>query len=91
MKKIIVCLSFVSIFCKNRDKFSYLRFNKIDSKIHYPKPLHMHDAAKKFNYRKGQFKNAENLSKKVISIPVHEFNTKKYLDFIIKKIKQFYN
>ena len=79
-------------YCKNRDKLnSYLRFNKIDSKIHYPKPLHMHDAAKKFNYRKGQFKNAENLSKKVISIPVHEFITKKHLDFIIKKIKQFYN
>ena len=79
-------------YCKNRDKLNnYLRQNKIDSKIHYPKPLHLHDAAKKFNYHKGQFKNAETLAKKVISIPVHEFITKKQLDFIIKKIGEFYN
>ena len=45
----------------------------------------------KFNYRYGQFENAEKLSKKVISIPVHEFIKKEQLDFIIKKIKKFYN
>ena len=79
-------------YCKDRDSLNkYLRLNKIDSKIHYPTPLHLHDAAKKFNYRKGQFKNAETLSRKVISIPVHEFIKKKQLDFIIKKIKEFYN
>ena len=79
-------------YCKNRDNLNkYLRNNKIDSKVHYPKPLHLHDAAKKFNYYKGQFRNAETFSKKIISIPVHEFITKKQLDFIIKKIKEFYN
>ena len=79
-------------YCKDRDSLNkYLRLNKIDSKIHYPTPLHLHDAAKKFNYRKGQFKNAETLSRNVISIPVHEFIKKKQLDFIIKKIKEFYN
>ncbi len=79
-------------FCERRDQLNnFLRKNKIDSKIHYPIPLHLHEAAKKFKYRKGQFKNAESLSKKVISIPVHEFVTKNELDFMIKKIKFFYN
>ncbi len=79
-------------FCEKRDKLNnFLRKNKIDSKIHYPIPLHLHGAAKKFKYRKGQFKNAERLSKKVISIPVHEYVTKNELDFIIKKINSFYN
>ena len=78
-------------FCKRRDELNnFLRKNKIDSKIHYPKPLHLHDAAKKFKYRKGQFVNAESLSNKVISIPVHEFIKKKHLDYIINKIKFFY-
>ena len=36
-------------------------------------------------------KNAEKLSKKVISIPVHEFVSKKQLDLIINKIQKFYN
>ena len=78
-------------YCKNRDKLNdYLRKNKIDSKIHYPKPLHLHTAAKKFNYKKGQFPNAERLAKKVISLPVHEFVKKKELNYMIKKIKKFY-
>ena len=79
-------------FCENRDKLNkFLRTNKIDSKIHYPKPLHLHDAAKMFNYKKGQFKNAEKLSKKVISIPVHEYMNKNHLNLIINKIQKFYS
>ena len=78
-------------FCEKRDALNvYLRKNKIDSKIHYPKPLHLHDAAKKFKYKKGQFKNAEKLAKKVISIPVHEYIKINQLNFIIKKINEFY-
>ncbi len=78
-------------FCEKRNALnSYLRKYKIDSKVHYPKPLHLHDAAKKFKYKKGQFKNAEKLANKVISIPVHEFITTNQLNFIIKKIKDFY-
>jgi len=79
-------------YCEKRNQLNnFLRSNKIDSKIHYPKPLHLHNAAKKFKYNKGQFKNAEKLSKKVISIPVHEFVSKKQLDLIINKIQKFYN
>ena len=79
-------------YCEKRDDLNnFLRKNKIDSKIHYPKPLHLHEAAKKFKYKKGQFPNAEKLSKEVISIPVHEFITKKQLDFMINKIQKFYN
>ncbi|MDB3943294.1 DegT/DnrJ/EryC1/StrS family aminotransferase [Candidatus Pelagibacter sp.] len=79
-------------YCEKRNQLNdFLRSNKIDSKIHYPKPLHLHEAAKKFKYHKGQFKNAEKLSKKVISIPVHEFVSKKQLDLIINKIQKFYN
>jgi len=78
-------------YCKKRDALNkYLRKNKIDSKIHYPKPLHLHQAAKKFNYYKGQFLNSEKLAKRVISIPVHEFIKKNDLDYIIKKIQKFY-
>jgi dTDP-4-amino-4,6-dideoxygalactose transaminase len=79
-------------YCKKRNKLNtFLRQNKIDSKIHYPKPLHLHLAAKKFGYKKGDYPCAENFSKQVISIPVHEFIKKKQLDYIIKKIEKFYN
>ena len=79
-------------YCIKRDQLNnYLRKNKIDSKIHYPIPLHLHEAAKKFKYKHGDYPNAEKLSKNVISLPIHEFVTKNDLDFMIKKIKNFYN
>ena len=52
-------------YCEKRNILNkFLRKNKIDSKIHYPKPLHLHDAAKIYKYKKGQFINAEKLTKK---------------------------
>jgi dTDP-4-amino-4,6-dideoxygalactose transaminase len=79
-------------FCKKRNGLNkFLRKNKIDSKIHYPKPLHLHIAAKKFGYKKGDYPCAEKLSKQVISIPVHEFIKRKQLDYIIKTIEKFYH
>ena len=80
------------IFAEKRNALDkYLRNNGIDSKIHYPIPLHLHKSAKIFNYRKGQFPNAEFFSNNVLSLPVHEFISKKNLDFMINKIKKFYN
>ena len=79
-------------YCQKRDKLNlHLRKNKIDSKVHYPIPLHLQQAAKQFGYKKGDFPNSEHLSKKVISIPVHEFIKKKDLDFMIKKVLDFYS
>ena len=78
-------------YCDERNNLNnYLRKNKIDSKIHYPKPLHLHKSAKNFKFNKGKFPNAEKLSRRVISIPVHEFISKKHLDYMIEKIKAFY-
>ena len=78
-------------YCDERNNLNnYLRKNKIDSKIHYPKPLHLHKSAKNSKFNKGKFPNAEKLSRRVISIPVHEFVNKKHLDYMIEKIKAFY-
>ena len=81
-----------SVQVKNRNKLNYfLRENKIDSKMHYPVPMHLQKPLKKLGYKKGDFPISEKLSKNTISLPVHEFIKKKDLDFMIKKIKLFYN
>lgn len=77
---------------KNRKKLQkYLIQNGIDAKIHYPKPMHLQPAAKYLNYKKGDFPISENICETVLSLPVHEFLTKKQLDYVINKIKSFYN
>lgn len=77
---------------KNRKKLQkYLIQNGIDAKIHYPKPMHLQPAAKYLNYKKGDFPMSENICETVLSLPVHEFLTRKQLDYVINKIKTFYN
>jgi dTDP-3-amino-2,3,6-trideoxy-4-keto-D-glucose/dTDP-3-amino-3,4,6-trideoxy-alpha-D-glucose/dTDP-2,6-dideoxy-D-kanosamine transaminase len=57
--------------------------NGIDVKVHYPVPMHLQPAAKYLRHKVGHFPNAELIAKETISLPVHEFITKKNLNKII--------
>jgi len=79
------------ILCEKRNQLvNYLLKNKIEVKIHYPIPLHLQKASKIFGYSKGDFPIAENQAKKLITLPVHQFLDKKQINFMIKKINDFY-
>lgn len=69
----------------------HLRKKGIDAKIHYPIPMHLQPAAKNYNYKKGDFPNTERIASTTVSLPVHEFLSKKDLNKMIKYIKDFYN
>ena len=72
---------------KLRDKVLKELIKKgIDGKIHYPTCMHLQPAAKNYGYKKGDFPIAEMLSATSISLPVHEFITKKDLRFISKTV-----
>ena len=72
---------------KIRDKIlDKLRKKGVDAKIHYPTSMHLQPAAKVYGYKKGDFPISEKLSDTSISLPVHEFVTKKNLTFMAKII-----
>ena len=78
--------------CEDRNRLlKYLNQFGIDAKIHYPKPMHLQKPCVKNNYHKGKFTNAIRISKSIISLPVHEYVSKKDIKFVIEKIKEFYN
>lgn len=80
------------IICQKRDQLKkFLEKNNIEVKIHYPKPLHLQAASKIYKYKNGDFPIAEFQSKNILTIPIHQFIKKKHLNFIYKKIKDFYN
>ena len=68
----------------------YLNQNGIDAKVHYPIPMHLQPAAKKFGYKKGDFPVSEMVCDTVISMPVHEFVTNGQIDYVVSKIRDFY-
>lgn len=75
----------------NRDKLQkFLIKNNIQSLIYYGTPLHLHKASKFLGYRRGDFPIAEKICDSVISVPFHQYLKKKELDYIAKKINEFY-
>ena len=77
---------------ENRKELSlFLQSKEIDAKIHYPIPMHLQPAAKKYNYDNNDFPTAEKLAEQTISLPVHEFITKDQIQFVANSIKDFFN
>ena len=68
----------------------HLMDNGIDAKIHYPIPMHLQPAAKELGYKVGDFPNTELICKSVLSLPVHEFITNEQKEYVVLKIKQFF-
>ena len=77
---------------KKRDRLKkYLIKNGIEVKIHYPIPLHLQKASKILGYKKGNFPEAEKQAKELLTLPVHQYLSKKQMNFIVQKIENFYN
>ena len=69
---------------------SFLESEGIETKIHYPVPVHFQKAAQHLGYQPGDFPVTEKLAKEILSIPVRENLFPHEVDFVAKKIKSFY-
>lgn len=77
---------------ENRDALkSYLASQSIPTMIYYPIPLHLQKAYNQSGYGEGSFPVTEDLSKTVISLPIHTEMKQEELQFICDTIKAFYN
>jgi len=74
-----------------RDKLKkYLEKNGIATSIHYPKPIHLQPAAKKLGYKIGDFPITEIQSKRILTLPINQYLSKKEIYYICNKINKFY-
>lgn len=69
---------------------SYLLEKGVETKIHYPIPIHLQQCAKELGYRRGDFPNVERQSQRILSIPIYQTLTKTQLDYVIEQIRSFY-
>ena len=58
--------------------------------MHYPKPIHLQQAAKYLKYKKGDFPMAEKMANTSLSLPVHEFIKEKHIKYVASLINSFY-
>lgn len=76
---------------QKRDQLArFLKTKGIETGIHYPIPLHLQPAYKYLGYKKGDFPNAESLSKQVLSLPMFPYLSFKELKYIVSQIQQFF-
>jgi dTDP-4-amino-4,6-dideoxygalactose transaminase len=54
-------------------------------------PLHLHQAYLYLGHKEGSFPNAENISKKVISLPMHTELDNEQLLYICNSIIEYFN
>lgn len=73
---------------KRDDLMSFLKKNSVSTMIYYPKPLHKESPYKKFNIMKHKY--SEELSKKVLSLPIHPLLSKKDVEFTSDLIVKFF-
>ena len=62
----------------------------IETKIHYPIPLHLQECAYELNYQIGDIPNAEFLAKSMVSLPIYPELKDLELDFIVNKFNDLY-
>ncbi|MFD3218802.1 DegT/DnrJ/EryC1/StrS family aminotransferase [Bacillus pacificus] len=76
---------------EERDQLrSYLAEKGIDTKIHYPIPIHKQKAAQNTEYGKLIFPIAEQQAKQILSLPVYPELTDIEVNRIIESIRQFF-
>ena len=76
--------------CVNRQKLmEHLQSKGISSAIYYPVPLHMQKAYIDPRYKRGDFPVTENLSKTVISLPIHTEFDEETLAYVTSAVLEF--
>ena len=76
---------------EKRDELQqYLLDKGIDTKIHYPIPIHLQACAKNLGYKPGDFPEVERQARQILSIPIYQTLSKGQLDCVIKNIRAFF-
>jgi len=74
-----------------RDKFqSHLKEKGIPTAIYYPIPLHLQKAFSYLAYKEGDFPVSEDISKRIVSLPMHPYLKDEDIDFISGVVKKFF-
>ena len=68
----------------------YLNEYGVETKIHYPMPIHLQIPAQQYGYKKGDFPVCEEQAEKILSLPVHQHLTEKQIYYSAALIRKFY-
>jgi dTDP-4-amino-4,6-dideoxygalactose transaminase len=68
----------------------FLATKGIETKIHYPIPIHLQKAAEYLGYKKGSLPETEKQSTQILSLPVHPYLSQEQVEWVIGNVKKFF-
>lgn len=82
--------NFVTLTDRRNELMSFLKEQNIETKIHYPVPLHLQPAAVGLGYQRGDFPVAERLAQHMLSLPVYPELLDEEINRVIHAIQSFF-
>jgi dTDP-3-amino-2,3,6-trideoxy-4-keto-D-glucose/dTDP-3-amino-3,4,6-trideoxy-alpha-D-glucose/dTDP-2,6-dideoxy-D-kanosamine transaminase len=80
------------VFAEQRDElYEFCKQEGIPAKIHYPTPVYRQRALSAFGYKEGDFPVTDRHSKTMISFPAHDHMEQDELEYIVRKVSEFYS
>ena len=81
--------SFVVQVDRRDELQGYLAERGIETKVHYPVPLHLQPMAEPLGYRLGDLPVAERQARRILSLPVHQMLSPEDIDYVAAAINGF--
>jgi dTDP-4-amino-4,6-dideoxygalactose transaminase len=82
--------NFVVLTDRRDELMQFLAAQKIETKIHYPIPIHLQPAAAALGYKIGDFPMADQLAKRMLSLPVYTEVTVEEVKRVIEGVVDFF-
>ncbi len=82
--------TYVVQVARRTDLIAYLSERGIETKVHYPTPIHLQPAAESLGYKRGAFPVAEQQAERIISLPVHEYLSTDDRAYVADTLHEFY-
>ena len=68
----------------------FLTENGVETKVHYPVPIHLQKPYLELGYKKGDFPVCEAQAEKILSLPIHQYLTEDQIRYTAGLIRKFY-
>ncbi len=82
----------IQVHANQRDELMrFLLEQGIETKIHYPVPLHLQPIAKRLSYQQSDFPITEKIIKEIVSLPIYPFLKDGQIEFVCQSIGQFFH
>lgn len=79
------------IQCDAREDLKrFLAAQGIETKVHYPTPLHLQPCSAALGYQRGDLPVTEAQAQRILSLPVHEHLSEEQVEWVSQSIRAFY-